>query len=102
VTITLAEPKILSLESPNPAPKYYLNEGGLINPITDGDREQILLRLKDQARKSADASLAIGDAKQMIEMRFHDLFRAYNVKTVILFSSDQPQTVKPLGTELKP
>jgi hypothetical protein len=89
VTIILPEPKILSLETANPAPHYYLTEDGYINKITTGDNQQILIRLNDEARRSADSALAIGDAKQMIKTRFHDLFRAFNVKVIVLFSSDQ-------------
>ena len=91
VTIILPEPKILSLEAINPAPVYYLDESGYINKITTADHQQILIQLKDKALKSADSTLAIGDAKQMIETRFHDLFRAFNVKVIVRFSSDQPR-----------
>ncbi len=94
VTIMLPEPKILSLESSNPAPNYYLAEDGVINRITKEDHQQILMQLKAQARRSAESTLAIGDAKQMIETRFQDLFRAFNVKVVVLFSIEQP---KPRG-----
>ena len=90
VTILLPEPKILSLESSNPAPSYYLAEDGVINKITTEDHQQILMQLKQQARTSAESTLAIGDAKQMIETRFADLFRAFGVKVVVLFASDQP------------
>jgi hypothetical protein len=88
VTILLPEPKILSLESSNPAPTYYLAADGVINKITTEDHQQILMQLKAQARKSADSTLAIGDAKQMIRQRFQDLFRAFDVKVVVLFSPD--------------
>lgn len=91
MTIRLPEPKILSLESSNPAPTYYLAADGVINKITAADHQQILMELKAQARKSADSTLAIGDAKQMIQTRFQDLFRAFDVKVVVLFSSDQPK-----------
>jgi hypothetical protein len=91
VTILLPEPKILSLESSNPAPTYYLVEGGVINPITAADHQQVLMQLKAQARKSAEAALAIGDARKVIETRFQDLFRVFNVKVVVLFSADQPK-----------
>lgn len=91
MTILLPEPKILSLESSNPAPTYYLAADGVINKITTEDHKQILMQLKAQARKSADSTLAIGDAKQMIKTRFQDLFQAFDVKVVVLFSSDQPQ-----------
>jgi hypothetical protein len=91
VTIILPEPKILSLESSNPAPTYYLAEDGVINKITAEDHQQILMQLKAQARRSAESTLAIGDAKQMIQTRFQDLFRSFNVKVVVLFSADQPR-----------
>ena len=90
MTITLPEPKILSLESSSPAPNYYLAADGVINKITTEDHRQILMQLKAQARKSADSTLAIGDAKQMIKTRFEDLFRTFDVKVIVLFSSDQP------------
>jgi Protein of unknown function (DUF4230) len=90
VTVILPEPKILSLESSNPAPNYYLAEDGVINRITAADHQQILMQLKAQARRSAESTLAIGDAKRMIETRFQDLFRAFNVKVIVLFSSDHP------------
>ncbi|MGA2854451.1 MAG: DUF4230 domain-containing protein [Verrucomicrobiota bacterium] len=90
VTIILPEPKILSLEALNPAPVYYLDESGYINKISTGDHQQILIQLKDKALNSVDSTLAIGDAKQMIETRFLDLFRAFNVKVVVRFSSDKP------------
>jgi hypothetical protein len=89
VTIILPEPKILSLEALNPAPVYYLDESGYINKITTRDHQQILIQLKETALKSADAALALSDAKQMIETRFHDLFRAFNVKVVVSFSPSQ-------------
>lgn len=91
LTIRLPDPKILSLESSNPAPKYYLVEDGVINRINTADYQQILMQLKAEARKSADSALAIGDARQMIETRFQDLFRAFNVKVVVLFASDPPK-----------
>jgi len=90
MTITLPEPKILSLESSSPAPNYYLAADGVINKITTEDHRQILMQLKGQARKSADSTLAVGDAKQMIKTRFEDLFRTFDVKVIVLFSSDQP------------
>ncbi len=89
VTIVLPQPKILSLEAMNAAPTYYLAESGLINRITTEDHQEILLQLKEQARRSADSALAISDARQMIETRFRDLFSAFNVKVIVLFSSDQ-------------
>ena len=92
VTIRLPEPKILSLESANAAPNYYLAADGVINKITTEDHQQILMQLKLQARRSADATLAIGDARQMIETRFQDLFRAFNVKVIVLFSPEPPRS----------
>ncbi len=94
VTILLPEPKILSLEASNPAPTYYLAQDGVINWITTADHQQILMQLKAQARKSAESTLAIGDAKQMIETRFRDLFSAFNVKVNVIFSTNLP---KPQG-----
>lgn len=85
VTISLPNPKVLSLEPSNPAPKYYVDDSGVINRLTTEDHRQILIQLKDQARRSADSALAVGDAKQMITMRFHDLFQAFNVKVVVNF-----------------
>lgn len=105
VTILLPEPKILSLESSNPAPSYYLAEDGVINHITTEDHQQILMQLKAQARRSAESTLAIGDAKQMMETRFQDLFRAFNVKVIVLFATDQSKLrggfLNPQGSLLK-
>jgi hypothetical protein len=89
VTVTLPEPKVLSLETLNPAPRYFLQEPGWINDITTEDQQEILTELKAQARHSAEATLAIGDAKKMIETRFNDLFRAFNVKVIVVFSPEQ-------------
>jgi hypothetical protein len=86
VTILLPEPKILSLETVNPEANYYLEEDGYLNWLTTADHQQILIQLKEKARNGADSVLAVGDAKQMIETRFHDLFRAFDVKVVVLFS----------------
>ena len=86
VTIVLPEPKILSLETVNPEANYYLEEDGYLNWLTTADHQQILIQLKEKARNGADSVLAVGDAKQMIETRFHDLFRAFDVKVVVLFS----------------
>jgi hypothetical protein len=88
LTITLPEPKLLSLEPSNAAPKYYLDESGYINKLTTGDHQQILIQLKAHAAKSAEATLAIGDAKQMIETRFRDIFHSFDVKVVVQFPSD--------------
>ena len=66
----------------------------MINRITAEDHQQILMQLKLQARKSAESTLAIGDAKQMIETRFQDMFRAFDVKVVVLFAVPPP---KPAG-----
>jgi len=90
VTIVLPEPKILSLETVNPEAHYYLEEDGYINKLTTADHQQMLIQLKEKARSSADAALALGDAKQMIETRFGDLFRAFDVKVVVLFSPPRP------------
>lgn len=92
VTIVLPEPRILSLETVNPEANYYLEESGYINKLTTADHQQLLIQLKDKARNSADAALAVGDAKQMIETRFRDLFQAFNMKVVVVFSP-------PLGTK---
>jgi hypothetical protein len=97
ITIVLPEPKVLSLETANPAPKYYLVENGVINKVSTDDYQQILLQLKQEARTSAEATLAIGDAKQMIATRFNDLFQPFDVKTVILFGSNQS-----IQAEIKP
>jgi len=74
IKITLPEPKVLSLESAAPESKYYLEADGIINWTKTEDHHQVLIRLKDQARKSADSALAISDARLMIETRFRDLF----------------------------
>jgi len=92
VTIVLPEPKILSLETVNPEANYYLEEDGYLNWLTTADHQQILIQLKEKARKSADSTLAVGDAKRMMETRFHDLFRAFDVKVVVLFSPVQPRS----------
>jgi hypothetical protein len=92
VTIVLPEPKILSLETVNPEANYYLEEDGYLNWLTTADHQQILIELKEKARNGADSVLAVGDAKQMIETRFHDLFRAFDVKVVVLFSPTQLPT----------
>ncbi len=92
VTIVLPEPKILSLETVNPEANYYLEEDGYLNWLTTADHQQILIQLKEKARNGADSVLAVGDAKQMIETRFHDLFRAFDVKVVVLFSPTQLPT----------
>jgi len=92
VTIILPEPKILSLETINPEANYYLEEDGYLNWLTTGDHQQILIQLKEKARKSAESTLAVGDAKQMIETRFRDLFRAFDVKVFVLFSPTKPRT----------
>jgi len=92
VTVILPEPKILSLETVNPEANYYLEEDGYLNKLTTGDHQRILIQLKEEARNSAESTLAVGDAKRMIETRFHDLFRAFDVKVVVLFSPTQLQT----------
>jgi hypothetical protein len=89
VTITLPEPKVLSLEPSNAAPKYYLDESGYINKLTTADHQQILIQLKSHAARSAEATLAVGDAKQMMETRFRDLFSAFDVKVVVKFPADR-------------
>jgi hypothetical protein len=89
VTIVLPEPKILSLETVNPEANYYLEEDGYLNWLTTADHQEILIQLKEKARNGADSVLAVGDAKQMIETRFYDLFRAFDVKVVVLFSPTQ-------------
>ena len=86
VTIVLPEPKILSLETVNPEANYYLEESGYLNWLTTADHQQLLIQLKEKARNSAEVGLAVDDAKQMIETRFSDLFRAFNVKVVVVYS----------------
>jgi hypothetical protein len=85
VTIVLPNPKLLSLEPVSAAPNYYVDESGLINWLTTEDRRQILIQLKTEAAHSAETAVAVGDARQMIETRFQDLFRAFNVKVVVQF-----------------
>ena len=92
VTIVLPEPKILSLETVNPEANYYLEEDGYLNWLTTADHQQILIQLKEKARDSIESTLAVGDAKRMMETRFHDLFRAFDVKVVVLFSPVQPRS----------
>lgn len=89
VTISLPDPKVLSLEPSNPAPKYYVDDSGIINRLTTDDHQQILIGLKEQAAHDAESALAVGDAKQMIETRFRDLFRAFNVNVKVEFPEDQ-------------
>jgi hypothetical protein len=85
VVITMPNPKVLSLEGVTAAPTYDLEEQGVINWLTPEDGQQIAVMLKDQARKSADSALAVGDAKEMLATRFHDLFQAFQVKVVVVF-----------------
>jgi len=85
VTISLPNPKILSLEPVSAAPKYYMDDSGVLNRLTTEDHRQILIALKNQATASAETTLAIGDAQQMIRTRFHDLFQAFNVQVVVEF-----------------
>jgi hypothetical protein len=92
VTIVLPEPKILSLETVNPEANYYLEEDGYLNWLTTADHQLILIQLKEKARNSAESTLAVGDAKRMIETRFRDLFRAFDVKVAVLFSPTQPRS----------
>jgi Protein of unknown function (DUF4230) len=99
VTVVLPEPKILSLETVNPEANYYLEEDGYINKLTTSDHQQLLIQLKEKARSSAETALALGDAKQMIETRFQDLFRAFDVKVVVLFS---PPRLEPKQIGHKP
>jgi hypothetical protein len=102
VTIRLPEPQVLSLEASNPAPKYFLVESGVINKVTTEDHQQILMMLKEQARHSAESTLAIGDAKRMIATRFHDLFEAFDVKVVVLFSADGQPPREQLPVSIEP
>ena len=92
VTIVLPKPKILSLETVNPEANYYLEEDGYLNWLTTADHQLILIQLKEKARNSAESTLAVGDAKRMIETRFRDLFRAFDVKVIVLFSPTQPRS----------
>lgn len=91
IKIFLPEPKVLSLETFNPEAYHYLAEDGLINKLAPKDHQQILIQLKEKARKSVDSTLAVRDAKQLIETRFNDLFRDFNAKIIILFSVEQPK-----------
>jgi hypothetical protein len=91
IKIFLPEPKILSLETSNPEAYHYLAEDGWINKLAPKDHQQILIQLKDKARKSVDSTLAVRDAKQLIETRFNDLFRDFEAKVIILFSAEQPK-----------
>jgi len=95
VVISLPNPKILSLEPVNAAPKYYVDDSGVLNRLTTDDHRQILIQLKNQAAQSAESALAIGDAKQMIETRFHDLFQTFNVKVVVEFPGGRTTMVVP-------
>jgi hypothetical protein len=94
LTITLPPPKVLSLETVAP-PIYYLDAGGLVNPVTDDDRNEVLRELKGQARVSADMALAVGDARQMLDTRFHDLFQSFGIKVIVNFSNNQNQLISP-------
>ncbi|MGA2248063.1 MAG: DUF4230 domain-containing protein [Verrucomicrobiota bacterium] len=93
VIISLPTPKILSLEPASAAPSYYVDDSGIINRLTTEDHRQILFQLKNQAAQSAESALAIGDARQMIETRFRDLFRAFNVKVMVEFPGQQTNMV---------
>ncbi|HUC84727.1 MAG TPA: DUF4230 domain-containing protein [Candidatus Acidoferrales bacterium] len=95
VTIALPNPKVLSLEPVNPAPRYYVDDSGIINRLTTDDHQQILIQLRNQAAQSAESALAVGDARQMIETRFRDLFHAFNVKVVVVFPGQPTNLVAP-------
>ena len=94
LTITLPPPKVLSLETAAP-PIYYLDQGGIINPVTDDDRNEVLRQLKGEARVSADTAVAVGDARQMLDTRFHDLFQSFGIKVVVNFSNSQNRLISP-------
>ena len=89
VIISLPNPKVLSLEPSSAAPKYYVDDSGVINRLTTEDHNEILIELKKQAAHSAESTLAVGDAKQMIRTRFEDLFRAFNVKVIVEFPGEK-------------
>lgn len=93
VTISLPNPKVLSLEPTSAAPKYYVDDSGIINRLTTDDHNQILIGLKNEAARSADSSLAVGDAKQIITTRFEDLFRAFNVKVIVEFPGEKTNLI---------
>jgi hypothetical protein len=99
VRISLPNPKVLSLEPVNAAPKYYVDDSGILNRLTTDDHRQILIALKNQAAQSAESTLAVGDAKQMITTRFEDLFRAFNVKVIVEFPGTPTNA---LGSALEP
>lgn len=99
VTIALPNPKVLSLEAQSAAPTYYVDESGLVNWLTTEDRRQILTQLKNEAAHSAESAVALGDARQMIETRFHDLFRAFNVNVVVQFPNQSTNLVVPERTD---
>jgi hypothetical protein len=101
VTISLPNPKVLSLEPVSAAPKYYVDDSGVINQLTTEDHNQILVGLKNQAAQSAESALAVGDAKQMIKTRFDDLFRAFNVKVIVEFPGERTNFIGNISESLK-
>ena len=101
VTISLPNPKVLSLEPSNPAPKYYVEDSGVINWLTTEDHQQILIALKEQAAHDAESALAVGDAKQMIETRFQDLFQAFKVNVKVEFPEGQTNILGKVSETLK-
>jgi hypothetical protein len=101
VTISLPNPKVLSLEPVSAAPTYYVDDSGVINRLTTDDHNQILLGLKAQAARSAESALAVGDAKQMIRTRFEDLFRAFNVKVIVQFPGEKTNVIGNISESLK-
>lgn len=94
ITFSLPEPKILSLETSNPAAHLYLNESGWINKLNPEDHQRILIQLKNQARQSVDATLAIKDAKQLMETRLNDLFQSFDARVVVLFPTEQTKVLQ--------
>ena len=93
VTIVLPEPIILSLETVNPEANYYLEEDGHINRLDHARSPADLDSAQGEGPQQRRINpLAVGDAKRMIETRFHDLFRAFDVKVVVLFSANPAAT----------
>jgi Protein of unknown function (DUF4230) len=101
VTISLPNPKVLSLEPVDAAPTYYAEDSSVLNRLTTADYQIVLVRLKNQAAQSAESVLAVGDAKQMIETRFHDLFQAFGVNVRVEFQMEQTNLMRSVSESAK-
>lgn len=85
ITVSVPEPKILSVSGVEPAPVILFSENGLVNKVTPEDMAQMMAALEKEAIESQDYAEAMLQAKEDLKKYAAAMFSSTGFSTEVVF-----------------